>query len=55
MIMRNSVILIDQVREEMERGLDSWNAVLEAAIHRTRPVMLMAAASATAAETVLAT
>jgi multidrug efflux pump len=45
MIMRNSVILVDQVREEMERGLDPWNAVLEAAIHRTRPVMLTAAAT----------
>src|SRR5215468_6795292 len=45
MIMRNSVILVDQVREEMERGLDSWNAVLEAAVHRTRPVMLTAAAT----------
>jgi len=45
MIMRNSVILVDQVREEMERGLDPWNAVLEAAVHRTRPVMLTAAAT----------
>jgi multidrug efflux pump subunit AcrB len=45
MIMRNSVILIDQVREEMEQGLDPWNAVLEAAVHRTRPVMLTAAAT----------
>jgi multidrug efflux pump subunit AcrB len=45
MIMRNSVILIDQVREEMELGLDPWNAVLEAAVHRTRPVMLTAAAT----------
>jgi len=45
MIMRNSVILVDQVREEMELGLDPWNAVLEAAIHRTRPVMLTAAAT----------
>jgi multidrug efflux pump len=45
MIMRNSVILIDQVREEMEHGLDPWNAVLEAAVHRTRPVMLTAAAT----------
>ena len=45
MFMRNSVILIDQVREEMERGADSWNAVLEAAAHRTRPVMLTAAAT----------
>ena len=45
MIMRNSVILVDQVREEMEHGLDPWNAVLEAAVHRTRPVMLTAAAT----------
>ena len=45
MIMRNSVILIDQVREEMAHGLDQWNAVLEAAVHRTRPVMLTAAAT----------
>jgi multidrug efflux pump subunit AcrB len=45
MIMRNSVILVDQVREEMALGLDPWNAVLEAAVHRTRPVMLTAAAT----------
>jgi multidrug efflux pump subunit AcrB len=45
MIMRNAVILIDQVREEMELGLDPWSAVLEAAVHRTRPVMLTAAAT----------
>jgi multidrug efflux pump subunit AcrB len=45
MIMRNSVILVDQVREELEQGLDAWNAVLEAAVHRTRPVMLTAAAT----------
>jgi len=45
MIMRNAVILVDQVREEMELGLDPWNAVLEAAVHRTRPVMLTAAAT----------
>ena len=45
MIMRNSVILVDQIREELELGLDPWNAVLEAAVHRTRPVMLTAAAT----------
>jgi multidrug efflux pump subunit AcrB len=45
MIMRNSVILVDQIREEMKLGLDPWNAVLEAAVHRTRPVMLTAAAT----------
>ena len=45
MIMRNSVILIDQVQAEMAEGRDPWNAVLEAAVHRTRPVALTAAAT----------
>jgi multidrug efflux pump subunit AcrB len=45
MIMRNAVILVDQVREEMEHGLAPWKAVVEAAVHRTRPVMLTAAAT----------
>jgi multidrug efflux pump subunit AcrB len=45
MIMRNSVILVDQIRTEMEAGLDPWNAVLEAAVKRTRPVALTAAAT----------
>ena len=29
----------------MEHGLDPWNAVLEAAVHRTRPVVMTAAAT----------
>jgi multidrug efflux pump subunit AcrB len=45
MIMRNSVILVDQIRTEMEAGRDPWNAVLEAAVHRTRPVVLTATAT----------
>jgi multidrug efflux pump subunit AcrB len=45
MIMRNSVILIDQVRTEMEEGRDAWNAIVDAALHRTRPVVLTAAAT----------
>jgi multidrug efflux pump subunit AcrB len=45
MIMRNSVILIDQVRAEMAEGRGPWNAVVEAAVHRTRPVALTAAAT----------
>jgi multidrug efflux pump subunit AcrB len=45
MIMRNSVILVDQIQNEMEKGLDPWNAVLDAAVHRTRPVALTAAAT----------
>jgi multidrug efflux pump subunit AcrB len=45
MIMRNSVILVDQIRIEMASGLDPWNAVLEAAVHRTRPVVLTGTAT----------
>jgi multidrug efflux pump len=48
MIMRNSVILIDQVQTEQDSGRDPWNAVLEAAVRRTRPVVLTAAATALA-------
>ena len=45
MIMRNAVILVDQVQTEMDAGRDPWNAVLEAAVRRTRPVVLTAAAT----------
>jgi multidrug efflux pump subunit AcrB len=45
MIMRNAVILIDQIQIEIAEGRDPWNAVLDAAIHRARPVMLTALAT----------
>ena len=45
MIMRNAVILIDQVQTEIGAGRDTWTAVVEAAVHRTRPVVLTAAAT----------
>jgi multidrug efflux pump subunit AcrB len=45
MIMRNSVILVDQVQIEIAGGRDTWTAVVEAAVHRTRPVALTAAAT----------
>jgi multidrug efflux pump subunit AcrB len=45
MIMRNAVILVDQIRTEKEAGRDPWNAVLEAAVKRTRPVVLTALAT----------
>jgi multidrug efflux pump subunit AcrB len=45
MIMRNAVILVDQVRAEIAAGRDTWNAVVDAAVHRTRPVALTAAAT----------
>ncbi|MFM5842533.1 efflux RND transporter permease subunit [Aeromonas sanarellii] len=45
MIMRNSVILIDQIQIETAGGRDPWSAVVEAAVMRARPVMLTAAAT----------
>ena len=43
--MRNAVILIHQIQSEMAHGQGAWTAVVDAAVHRTRPVMLTAAAT----------
>ncbi len=45
MIMRNSVILIDQIEQDRARGVPDWNAVVEAAVRRLRPILLTAAAA----------
>jgi multidrug efflux pump subunit AcrB len=45
MIMRNSVILIDQIEQDRQRGVDTWNAIVEAAVRRFRPIVLTAAAA----------
>jgi multidrug efflux pump subunit AcrB len=45
MIMRNSVILIDQIEHDRARGVATWNAIVEAAVRRSRPIMLTAAAA----------
>jgi multidrug efflux pump subunit AcrB len=45
MIARNSVILIDQVEHERAGGQHPWDAVITAAIHRTRPILLTASAA----------
>ena len=45
MIMRNSVILIDQIEQDRARGVATWNAVVEAAVRRFRPIILTAAAA----------
>ncbi len=42
MIMRNSVILIDQIEQDMQAGLDEWKAVVESTIRRFRPIVLTA-------------
>jgi multidrug efflux pump len=43
MDMRNSVILIDQIDQDIESGLTEWEAVIESAVRRARPVILTAA------------
>jgi multidrug efflux pump len=45
MIMRNSVILIDQIEQDRQRGVPTWNAVVESAVRRFRPIVLTAAAA----------
>ncbi|MBU2699466.1 multidrug efflux pump subunit AcrB [Sporomusaceae bacterium BoRhaA] len=44
-IMRNSVILIDQIDQQIAAGLSPWNAVIEATVIRLRPILLTAAAA----------
>jgi multidrug efflux pump subunit AcrB len=45
MIIRNSVILIDQIDMDLARGLHPWNAVIDATTNRFRPILLTAAAA----------
>ena len=45
MIARNSVILVDQIETEKAHGRDPWDAVVEATLHRFRPILLTAAAA----------
>ncbi|MGH8741225.1 MAG: efflux RND transporter permease subunit, partial [Burkholderiales bacterium] len=45
MIMRNSVILVDQIRQDIGAGHDPWSAIRESAVRRFRPIMLTAAAA----------
>jgi multidrug efflux pump len=45
MIMRNTVILVDQIRQEQADGHPIRIAIREAAVRRLRPIALTAAAS----------
>ncbi|HEY0439138.1 MAG TPA: efflux RND transporter permease subunit [Xanthobacteraceae bacterium] len=45
MIVRNSVILVDQIETEIAHGRSRWDAVVEATLHRFRPILLTAAAA----------
>jgi multidrug efflux pump subunit AcrB len=45
MIIRNSVILIDQIEQDIAAGSAPWDAIVEAAVRRFRPIILTAAAA----------
>lgn len=45
MIMRNSVILVDQIDQDKATGIPDWQAVVESTIRRFRPIVLTAAAA----------
>ena len=45
MIVRNAVILIDQIEQDRARGVADWQAIVESAVRRFRPIVLTAAAA----------
>ena len=45
MIQRNSVILIDQIEQDRAQGVPAWDAIVESAVRRLRPIVLTAAAA----------
>ncbi|WP_425066084.1 efflux RND transporter permease subunit [Reyranella sp.] len=42
MIMRNSVILVDQIDQDIAAGHSKWDAVIDATVRRARPILLTA-------------
>jgi multidrug efflux pump len=45
MIMRNAVILVDQIEQDIAAGHDRWTAVVDATVRRFRPIVLTALAA----------
>lgn len=45
MIMRNSVILVDQIDQDIKTGTQPWQAIVEATVRRFRPIVLTALAA----------
>ncbi|KRD75705.1 efflux RND transporter permease subunit [Lysobacter sp. Root983] len=45
MIMRNSVILVDQIEQDRADGHEPWRAIVEATVRRFRPIVLTALAA----------
>lgn len=44
-IIRNSIILIDQIDQDIAAGATRWQAVLESTVRRSRPIILTALAA----------
>ncbi len=42
MIMRNSVILVDQIDQDIRAGHTQWDAIIDATVRRARPIILTA-------------
>jgi multidrug efflux pump len=45
MIMRNAVILVDQIEQDIRDGRSRWDAIVESTVRRFRPIVLTAAAA----------
>lgn len=45
MIMRNAVILIDQIAQDVDNGRDEWTSIIDTTVSRARPVILTALAA----------
>ena len=45
MIMRNTVILVDQIDHDLAAGADPWTAIVDSTVRRSRPVVLTALAA----------
>jgi len=45
MIVRNAIILLDQIEQDMHSGSSPWEAIIESTVRRLRPILLTAAAA----------
>ncbi|HWS66716.1 MAG TPA: efflux RND transporter permease subunit [Steroidobacteraceae bacterium] len=45
MVIRNSVVLIAQIQANENEKMDRWHAIVDAVVHRLRPILLTAAAA----------
>jgi multidrug efflux pump len=45
MIMRNSVILVDQIEKDIGEGKTPWEAIIDSTVRRFRPIVLTASAA----------